>query len=54
MLAQQVIQGDCKAVLPTLPDASVDVVLTDPPYLGRYRDGFGRTRANDDNQAAVV
>ena len=34
MLTQQVIQGDCKAVLQTLPNESVDFVLTDPPYLG--------------------
>lgn len=24
--------GDCLDVLPTLPDASVDSVVTDPPY----------------------
>jgi site-specific DNA-methyltransferase (adenine-specific) len=54
MLTQQVIQGDCKAVLQTLPNESVDFVLTDPPYLGRYKDRFGRTLANDDNPAAVV
>lgn len=24
--------GDCKDVLPTIPDATVDLVLTDPPY----------------------
>lgn len=26
------IQGDCLKVLPTLPDKSIDLVLTDPPY----------------------
>jgi len=25
--------GDCLEVLPTLPDASVDLILTDPPYF---------------------
>lgn len=25
-------QGDCRAVLPTLPDASIDAVITSPPY----------------------
>lgn len=54
MLTQQVIQGDCKAVLQTLPSESVDFILTDPPYLGRYKDRFGRTLANDDDPAAVV
>lgn len=26
------LQGDCLKILPTLPDESVDLVLTDPPY----------------------
>jgi DNA modification methylase len=54
MLTQQVIQGDCKTVLQSLPEASVDFVLTDPPYLGRFKDRTGRTLANDNNPAAVV
>lgn len=49
-----ILQGDCKEVLRTLASASVDLVVTDPPYLGRYKDRFGRTLANDDNPAAVV
>lgn len=28
----KVIEGDCLAVLPTIPDGSVDCVITDPPY----------------------
>jgi site-specific DNA-methyltransferase (adenine-specific) len=28
----QLYRGDCLEVLPTLPDGSVDVVITDPPY----------------------
>ena len=28
----QVIQGDCLEILPTLPEASVDVIFADPPY----------------------
>jgi site-specific DNA-methyltransferase (adenine-specific) len=28
----QIIQGDCLEVLKTLPDKSVDLVLSDPPY----------------------
>ena len=30
------LHGDCLALLPTLPDASVDLVLTDPPYPEKY------------------
>lgn len=54
MLTQQVVQGDCKTVLQSLADGSVDFVLTDPPYLGGFKDRTGRTLANDDNPAAVV
>lgn len=28
--------GDCLEILPTLPDNSVDAVVTDPPYLRKY------------------
>jgi DNA modification methylase len=28
----QIIQGDCLEVLKTIPDKSVDLVITDPPY----------------------
>jgi adenine-specific DNA-methyltransferase len=44
-----IIHGDCLAVLPTLHPASVDFVLTDPPYLVNFRDRSGRTVANDSN-----
>jgi site-specific DNA-methyltransferase (adenine-specific) len=54
MLKQQVIQGDCKAVLQTLPSESVDFVLTDPPYFVRYKDRSGRSIANDDNSEGAL
>jgi len=44
-----VLQGDCKQVLRQLPDACADMVLTDPPYLVRYKDRSGRQVPNDDN-----
>jgi adenine-specific DNA-methyltransferase len=50
----QVILGDCLTVLPQLPDASVDLVLTDPPYLVRYRSRDGRGVPNDDTDAWLV
>lgn len=42
-------QGDCREVLRTLPDASVDSIVTDPPYeLGFMGKGWDRTGiAND-------
>ena len=44
----QVITGDCLAILPQLAARSVDFVLTDPPYLAHYRDRSDRTVLNDD------
>jgi len=41
--------GDCIDVMAHMPAACVDFILTDPPYLVRYRDRSGRTLANDDN-----
>ena len=32
--AIQLMQGDCLLLLPMLPDNSVDLILTDPPYMG--------------------
>src|SRR5689334_8249943 len=47
----QVLTGDCLKLLPLLPDASVDLVLTDPPYLVRYQSRDGRGVPNDDTDA---
>jgi adenine-specific DNA-methyltransferase len=44
----RVIHGDCVRVMAAMPSASVDFVLTDPPYAARYRYRTGRTVANDD------
>jgi DNA modification methylase len=43
--------GDCIDVMSYMPARSVDFVLTDPPYLVRYRDRSGRSVINDDNDA---
>jgi adenine-specific DNA-methyltransferase len=43
----RLLHGDCSEVLATLPEASVDFVLTDPPYLVNYRDRKGRTVQGD-------
>ena len=49
----RIIQGECAAVLKTLPAVSVDFVLTDPPYLVRYKDRSGRTIRNDSAPAVL-
>jgi hypothetical protein len=39
--------GDCREILPLLPDKSIDLVLTDPPYgVGIKYDSFEDTREN--------
>jgi adenine-specific DNA-methyltransferase len=47
LMYNRIIQGECAAVLKTLPAESVDFVLTDPPYLVRYKDRSGRSIQND-------
>lgn len=46
-----IINGDCLAVLPRLPAGSINFVLTDPPYLARYKARDGRTVPGDDTDA---
>jgi len=36
-----IIQGDCREVLKTLPDGSVDCCVTSPPYFGLRSYGIG-------------
>lgn len=38
----RVVQGDCIALIPELPDESIDIVVTSPPYWGqRLSSGTG-------------
>lgn len=46
-----VMHGDCVALMRRMPSASVDFILTDPPYLVGYRDRSGRTVQNDNNES---
>ena len=46
-----ILNGDCINLLPQLPPRSVNFVLTDPPYITRYKSRDGRTVPNDDNDA---
>lgn len=46
-----VIQGNCLDILPQIDTGSVDFILTDPPYIARYRSRDGRALQNDDNAA---
>jgi DNA modification methylase len=44
-----IIHADCLQAMPQLPAASVNFVLTDPPYIARYISRDGRSVPNDDN-----
>lgn len=46
----QILNGDCTRLMRDLPSACVDFILTDPPYLVRYRGRDGRTVINDDRE----
>lgn len=46
-----IIHGDCLNILPNIPPCSVDLVLTDPPYLVNFKSRDGRIVPNDDNDA---
>lgn len=48
-LGGTVRHGDCVRLMRRMPSASVDFILTDPPYLCRYRDRADRRVRNDDN-----
>ena len=49
--------GDCLELMKNIPDGSVDLVLTDPPYLCDYsrhdsKSRFSKKIANDENNSA--
>jgi len=48
-IANTIIHADCTKALATLDPASVDLVLTDPPYVVNYQGRDGRTVINDTN-----
>jgi site-specific DNA-methyltransferase (adenine-specific) len=43
------IHGNCVEIMNRMESGSIDFVITDPPYITRYRDRSGRAVANDDN-----
>jgi len=47
LFLNRVIHGDCTIVLPQVPSESVDLVVTDPPYLVNYRPRDGRLCEGD-------
>ena len=52
----KLLHGDCLELMKDMPDGSVDLVVTDPPYLCDYarhdsRSRFSKKIANDENNA---
>ena len=53
--------GDCLEVMKDIPDNSVDLILTDPPYLIKYKTSYRKDKKhkfchmieNDDNKTLV-
>lgn len=54
MQMNRIIEGDSADVLNTIPEGTIDLVVTDPPYLVNYRDRTGRSLRNDDNADGVM
>jgi site-specific DNA-methyltransferase (adenine-specific) len=54
ILTNTILNADCLKALPMLPDGSVDFILTDPPYITRYRSRDGRRVPNDDNDTWLM
>ena len=46
-LINQIIQGDCGEVLQELPDNSVDLIFTSPPYADQRKDTYGGVKPNE-------
>lgn len=50
----QILCGEAATTLSTFEAESVDLVVTDPPYLCGYKDRFGRSVANDTSAEDVL
>jgi adenine-specific DNA-methyltransferase len=50
----RIVTGDCIEVMKEMPNASVDFIATDPPYLVRYTSRDGRSIANDNTSEWLV
>ena len=39
--SDQIVAGDCRTILPLLPDTSVDLIVTSPPYADQRKKTYG-------------
>ena len=49
-----VFEGDCLELIPKLPDASVDIVVTSPPYWGQRSPGGGLGNGTEEDPREYV
>lgn len=42
----EVLKGDCAQVLPNIPDSSIDLVVTSPPYADNRKETYGGIPVN--------
>jgi adenine-specific DNA-methyltransferase len=50
----RILLGDCVQVMAQMPHESVDLIVTDPPYICRFQSRDGRTVTNDDRTDWLV
>jgi site-specific DNA-methyltransferase (adenine-specific)/site-specific DNA-methyltransferase (cytosine-N4-specific) len=43
----QIIQGDCEEVLRKIPDNSIDLIFTSPPYADQRKNTYGGVKPDD-------
>jgi adenine-specific DNA-methyltransferase len=48
-LLDNIIPGDCAEEMARIPSGTIDLVVTDPPYIAKYTDRSERRVLNDDN-----
>ena len=62
MELNKIYNEDCLAGMKRIPDGSVDLIVTDPPYLINYKTGYRKDKAhrfndvilNDDNEQLIT
>lgn len=40
-------QGDCLEIMKDIPNESVDLIITDPPYLINYKTNYRKNKNHD-------
>lgn len=53
-VSAKIMVGDCRTVLSTLPDESVDCIITSPPYYGLRDYGTGEWVGGDDHKCRHI